>query len=108
MSARASGSGGARPRGFKRWSSAPRCISGDGQSSLAQLIRDGSETSIKGEADGSVVSAVREGGGYKLTFRRGGKVINEQSVTPSEGGTLAFVSFDPRDKSKVSWTARRQ
>ncbi len=77
-----------------------------GESYAAKL--DGSETPIKGEADGSVVSAVREGGGYKLTFRRGGKVVNEQSVTPSEGGTLAFVSFDPRDKSKVSWTARRQ
>lgn len=77
-----------------------------GESYAAKL--DGSETPIKGEADGSVVSAVREGGGYKLTFRRGGKVISEQSVTPSAGGTLAFVSSDPRDQSKVSWTARQQ
>ncbi len=77
-----------------------------GESYTAKL--DGSETPIKGAADGAVVSAVREGGGYKLTFKRGGKVVNEQSVTPSEGGTLASVSFDPRDKSKVSWTARRQ
>ena len=77
-----------------------------GESYTAKL--DGSETPIKGAADGAVVSAVREGGGYKLTFKRGGKVVNEQSVTPSEGGTLVFVSFDPRDKSKASWTARRQ
>lgn len=77
-----------------------------GESYTAKL--DGSETPIKGAADGAVVSAVREGGGYKLTFKRGGKVINEQSVTPSEAGTLVSVSFDPRDKSKVSWTARRQ
>ncbi len=77
-----------------------------GESYAAKL--DGSETPIKGAADGAIVSAVREGGGYKLTFKRGGKVVNEQSMTPSEGGTLASVSFDPRDKSKVSWTARRQ
>ena len=77
-----------------------------GETYAAKL--DGSETPIKGEADGSVVSAVREGGGYKLTFRNGGKVVSEQSVTPSEGGTLAVVSYDPRNKSKVSWTASRQ
>ena len=77
-----------------------------GETYAAKL--DGSETPIKGEADGSVVSAVREGGGYKLTFRNGGKVVSEQNVTPSEGGTLAVVSYDPRDKSKVSWTASRQ
>jgi hypothetical protein len=35
-------------------------------------------------------------------------VVSEQSLTPSEGGTLAVVSYDPRDKSKVSWTASRQ
>ena len=77
-----------------------------GETYAAKL--DGSETPIKGEADGSVVSAVREGSGYKLTFSNGGKVVSEQSVTPSEGGTLATVSFDPRDKSKVSWMARQQ
>ena len=77
-----------------------------GESYAAKL--DGSETPIKGAADGAVVSAVREGGGYKLTFKRDGKVVNEESVTPSEGGTLASVSFDPRDKSKASWTARRK
>lgn len=77
-----------------------------GETYAAKL--DGSETPVKGAADGAVVSAVREGGGYKLTSKRGGKVVDETTLTPSADGTLAIVSVDPRDNSKVSWTARRQ
>jgi hypothetical protein len=77
-----------------------------GESYLAKL--DGSETPVKGAADGAVVSVVRVGGGYKLTSKRGGKVVDETTLTPSAEGTLAIVSVDPRDNSKVSWTARRQ
>ncbi len=77
-----------------------------GETFAARL--DGSETAIKGASDGAVVSAVREGGGYRLTFKRGGKVVAENTATPSADGTLGVVSYDPRDKSKVSWTARKQ
>ena len=77
-----------------------------GETYAAKL--DGSETPIKGAADGAVVSAVRDGGGYKLTIKRAGKVVDETTLTPSADGTLAFVSVDPRDNSKVSWTARQQ
>lgn len=80
--------------------------SATGESYAAKL--DGSETPVKGAADGGTVSAVRDGGGYKLTFKRGGTIVDEVSLTPGTDGTLAIVSFDPRDKSKVSWTARSQ
>ena len=77
-----------------------------GESYSAKL--DGSETPVTGAADGAVVSAVRDGGGYKLTRKRGGTVVDETTVTPAADGTLAIVSLDPRDNSKVSWTARKQ
>ena len=80
--------------------------SATGETYAAKL--DGSETPVKGAADGGVVTAVRDGGGYKLTFKRDGKVVDEVSLTPAADGTLAIVSFDPRDNSKVSWTARQQ
>ena len=77
-----------------------------GESFSAKL--DGSETPVKGAADGAVVSAQRVGGGYKLTFKRGGKVVDETTLTPSAEGTLAITSVDPRNNSKVSWAARRE
>lgn len=80
--------------------------SATGETYAAKL--DGSDTPVKGAADGAVVSATRDGSGYKLAFKRDGKVVNEMSLTPAADGTMALVSTDPRDGSKTSWTARRQ
>lgn len=78
---------------------------GTGESFSAKL--DGTETPVKGAADGAVVSVVRNGDGYTMTFKRGGKVVQEATITPS-GNTLSIVSKDPRDNSTVTWTANRQ
>ncbi|WP_051504442.1 hypothetical protein [Sphingomonas jaspsi] len=79
---------------------------GTGESYSAKL--DGSDTPVKGDAAGGTVAVVREGAGYKLTGKVGGKTTDLVTFTPASDGTMDVTSIDPRDNSKVSYKLVRQ
>jgi len=79
---------------------------GTGEKFAAKL--DGTPTKVEGDAASAMVSAKREGDGYKLAYTVNEKVVDEVTLSPAADGTIAVVAFDPRDQSKVSYTLKRK
>lgn len=79
---------------------------GQGQTYTAEL--GGPAVPVTGDLGGTTVTVSQEGNGLKETFSRDGKVVNETVTTVSaDGKTATWVSFDPRDGSKVTGTANK-
>lgn len=79
---------------------------GTGEKFAAKL--DGTPTKVEGDAASAIVSAKREGDGYKLAYSVNDKVVDELTLTPAADGTMNVVAIDPRDQSKVSYTLKRK
>jgi hypothetical protein len=79
-----------------------------GQSWTAEL--GGPAVAIQNDPGGTMVAVAREGGnGLKETYTRDGKEVAVTSIVPSaDGKSFAFTNFDPRDQSKVTWTANKK
>ncbi|EAQ29633.1 hypothetical protein NAP1_02635 [Erythrobacter sp. NAP1] len=68
----------------------------------------GDAVTIDGDNSGTMVAIEKTGDNtYRETFTRDGETtgVNDWTV---DGDTLTVVATDPRDDSKVSWTATRQ
>lgn len=79
---------------------------GTGEKFAAKL--DGTPSPVEGDAGGTMISAMRDGDGYKLSYSVKDKVVDELTITPNADGTMNVVAVDPRDKSKVTYTLRRK
>ena len=79
-----------------------------GQTWTAEL--GGPAVAIQNDPGGTMVAVAREGeNGLKETYTRDGKEVGVTSIVPSaDGKSFAFTNFDPRDQSKVSWTANKK
>ena len=79
-----------------------------GQSWTAEL--GGPAVAIQNDPGGTMVAVAREGeNGLKETYTRDGKEIGVTTIVPSaDGKSFAFTNFDPRDQSKVTWTAHKK
>lgn len=79
-----------------------------GQTWTAEL--GGPAVAIQNDPGGTMVAVAREGeNGLKETYTRDGKEIGVTTVVPNaDGKSFAFTNFDPRDQSKVTWTANKK
>lgn len=77
-----------------------------GQSYDAKL--DGTETPIKGDIGGTIVSVKKNGDSYVETDKIGGKVISVMTMTPAADGKMHVVSEDKRNDSSVKFVMNKQ
>ena len=78
-----------------------------GQTYAAEI--GGPAVAVQNDPGGTTVAVVREGAGLKETYTRDGKQVAIVTVVPnSEGTSVTITSSDPRDGSKVSWTANKR
>lgn len=81
-------------------------FSGTGGGYTATL--GGEAVVIEGDNSGTMVAIAKTGDNtYRETFTRGGETtgVNDWTVA---GDTVTVVASDPRDNSKVNWTANRK
>ena len=78
-----------------------------GQTYTAEI--DGPAVPIQNDTGGTTVKVAREGAnGLRETFIRGGKEVGILTTVPSaDGKSVNVTNTDPRDGSKVSWTANK-
>ena len=57
-----------------------------------------------------MVAVAAEGAnGLRETYTRDGKEVGVTTSVPSaDGKSYSFTNFDPRDQSKVTWTATKK
>ena len=79
----------------------------NGQTYTAEI--DGPEVAVGNDIGKTMVKVTREGAnGLKETFSRDGKVVFEGVTVPSaDGKSVSFTGTDPRDGSKVTYTANK-
>ncbi|HEU0309772.1 MAG TPA: hypothetical protein VFR36_00945 [Sphingomicrobium sp.] len=79
-----------------------------GQSWTAEI--GGPAVAIQNDPGGTMVAVAAEGAsGLRETYTRDGKEIGVTTIVPSADGTsFNFTNFDPRDQSKVTWTANKK
>ena len=79
----------------------------NGQTYTAEI--DGPEVAVGNDIAKTMVKVTREGAnGLKETFSRAGKVVFEGVTVPSaDGKSVTFTGTDPRDGSKVTYTANK-
>ena len=79
----------------------------NGQTYTAEV--DGPEVAVGNDTAKTMVKVTREGAnGLKETFSRDGKVVFEGVTVPSaDGQSVSFTGTDPRDGSKVTYTANK-
>ena len=79
-----------------------------GQTWTAEI--GGPAVAIQNDPGGTMVAVAREGeNGLKETYTRDGKEVGVTTVVPSaDGKSFAFTNIDPRDQSKVTWTANKK
>lgn len=79
----------------------------NGQAYTAEI--DGPEVALGNDTAKTMVKVTREGAsGLKETFSRDGKVVFEGVTVPSaDGKSVTFTGTDPRDGSKVMYTANK-
>jgi hypothetical protein len=82
-------------------------FNGQGQSYTAEL--GGPAVSVQGDIGGTMVAVAREGvNGLRETYTRDGKEVSISTIVPSADGSSVGVTFaDPRDGSKVTYTANK-
>ena len=77
-----------------------------GQTYVAEI--DGPAVAVQNDPGNTTVAITREGAGLKETYTRGGKQVSITTVVPNpDGRSVSITSTDPRDGSKVSWTANK-
>jgi hypothetical protein len=79
----------------------------NGQTYTAEI--DGPEVAIGNDIAKTMVKVTREGSnGLRETFSRDGKVVFEGVTVPSaDGKSVTFTGTDPRDGSKITYTANK-
>jgi hypothetical protein len=77
-----------------------------GQSYDAKL--DGSDTPMKGDIGGTVVSVTKNGDSYVETDKVGGKVVSVMTMTPSADGKMNVASEDKRNGSSQKFVMNKQ
>lgn len=79
----------------------------NGQTYTAEI--DGPEVAVGNDPGHTMVKVTREGAnGLKETFSRDGKTVFEGVTVPSaDGKSVSFTGTDPRDGSKVTYTANK-
>ena len=78
----------------------------NGQTYTAEI--DGPEVAVGNDPGHTMVKVTREGGGLKESFSRDGKTVFEGVTVPSaDGKSVSFTGTDPRDGSKVTYTANK-
>lgn len=82
--------------------------SSQGQSWSAEI--GGPAVAIQNDPGGTMVAVAREGeNGLRETYTRDGKEIGVTTIVPGpDGKSFAFTNVDPRDQSKVTWTANKK
>lgn len=77
-----------------------------GQTYAAEI--DGPAVAVQNDPGGTTVAVTRDGAGLKETYTRGGKQVSVTTIVPNpDGSSVSITSADPRDGSKVSWTANK-
>jgi len=78
-----------------------------GQTYAAEI--DGPAVAVQNDPGKTTVAVTREGNGLKETYTRDGKQVGISTIVPSaDGKSVSITSSDPRDGSKVSWTANKR
>jgi hypothetical protein len=79
-----------------------------GQSWTAEL--GGPAVAIQNDPGGTMVAVAAEGAnGLRETYTRDGKEVGVNTLIPgADGKSLAYTGFDPRDQSKVTFTANKK
>ncbi len=78
-----------------------------GQSYTAEI--GGPAVAVQNDPGKTTVAVTREGGGLKETYTRDGKEVSVSTIVPSaDGKSASITSSDPRDGSKVTWTANKR
>ena len=79
----------------------------NGQTYTAEI--DGPEVAVGNDIAKTMVKVTREGAnGLRETFSRNGKVVFEGVTVPSaDGNSVTFTGTDPRDGSKITYTANK-
>jgi hypothetical protein len=78
-----------------------------GQTYVAEI--DGPAVAVQNDPGKTTVAVTREGAGLKETYTRDGKQVAVSTIVPSaDGKSVSITSSDPRDGSKVSWTANKR
>ncbi len=78
-----------------------------GQSYTAEI--DGPAVAVKNDPGKTTVAVTRDGAGLKETYTRDGKQVAVSTIAPgADGQSVSISSSDPRDGSKVSWTAKKR
>ena len=79
-----------------------------GQSWTAEV--GGPAVAIQNDPGGTMVAVAAEGAnGLRETYTRDGKEVGVTTSVPSaDGQSYSFTNFDPRDQSKVTWTATKK
>lgn len=78
-----------------------------GQTYAAEI--DGPAVAVQNDPGKTTVAVTREGAGLKETYTRDGKQVAISTIVPSaDGQSASITSIDPRDGSKVSWTAKKR
>jgi hypothetical protein len=81
---------------------------GQGQSWTAEL--GGPAVAIQNDPGGTMVAVTAEGAnGIRETYTRDGKEVGVVTIVPNaDGKSFAFTNVDPRDQSKVTFTANKK
>lgn len=81
---------------------------GQGQTWTAEL--GGPAVAIQNDPGGTMVAVTAEGAnGIRETYTRDGKEVGVVTIVPNaDGKTFAFTNVDPRDQSKVTFTANKK
>jgi hypothetical protein len=78
-----------------------------GQTYVAEI--DGPAVAVQNDPGKTTVAITREGAGLKETYTRDGKQVAVSTIVPNaDGQSASITSSDPRDGSKVSWTAKKR
>jgi hypothetical protein len=79
-----------------------------GQTWTAEL--GGPAVAIQNDPGGTMVAVTAEGAnGIRETYTRDGKEVGVTTSVPSaDGKSYVFTNVDPRDQSKVTWTANKK
>ena len=79
-----------------------------GQSWTAEI--GGPAVAIQNDPGGTMVAVAAEGAnGLRETYTRDGKEVGITTSVPSaDGKSYVFTNVDPRDQSKVTWTANKK
>jgi hypothetical protein len=79
-----------------------------GQSWTAEI--GGPAVAIQNDPGGTMVAVTAEGAsGLRETYTRDGKEVGVTTSVPSaDGKSYTFTNVDPRDQSKVTWTANKK